>query len=181
MRADGFRSERITDLSRDATIRLRRGIPVKVVVRPEGLPCLLVSSLTPVGEPSRWFRRGASIAHDNDAWRFEFVTGSKISVPGGSLAENDPGLEEPSDPEEADLDEFVSRITVGTTDPGIPRGVLQFAVGDPGAFELRLWDQEKDRLIPIPRESAVLQVKDMPALQTFEIHLDPDRPLAPNE
>jgi hypothetical protein len=158
VRVKGFRTERIEDLSRDATLRLRPGIRVKVVVLPEKLPCLLRSSLTPVGIQPRWFRRDSWIEYDNDTWKGAYQNPSVATLPG--LDETERG-EAPTP-------------RTPTASPEFHPGILFFTLGDPGRFDLRVFDQRDDTLIPIPRESAVLDVKESSELQIFEIHLDPD-------
>jgi hypothetical protein len=162
VRVEGFRTERIEDLSRDATLRLRPGFQVKIVVLPEKLPCLLRSSLTPVGLQPRWFRRDSWIEHDNDAWRGAFRNPRAANLPGLDPTELG-GEPTPATPP-----------TPTTTSPEFHPGILLFTLGDPGRFDLRIWDQRDDTLIPIPRASAVLDVKDSADVQVFEIHLDPD-------
>jgi len=161
VRVERFRTERIDDLSRDTTLRLRPGIRVKVVVLPEKLPCLLQSSLTPVGIQPRWFRRDSLFTHDNDVWKRAYQIPRVADPPG--LDETERG-EAPTP----------TTTPTPTESPDFHPGILHFTLGDPGRFDLRLFDQRDDTLIPIPRESAVLDVKESGELQVFEIHLDPD-------
>ena len=161
VRVDGFRTERIEDLSRDATLRLRPGLRVKVVVLPEKLPCLLRSSLTPVDIQPRWFRRDSWIEYDNDAWKNAYQNPTVWTPPGLDETERGKELTPPTPP-------------TPTIRPEFHPGILLFTLGDPGRFDLRLFDQRDDTLIPIPRESSVLTVKETADVQVFEIHIDPD-------
>jgi hypothetical protein len=165
VRVEGFRTERIEDLSRDATVRLRPGLPVRVVVLPEKLPCLLRSSLTPIGIQPRWYRRDSSIAFDNDVWKGVYRQPTDA---------NPPGVLNIFDGEESADPASPSEKPTPPPRPDFHPGILLFTLGDPGRFDLRVWDQRDNTLIAIPRESAVLDVKDSADVQTFELHLDPD-------
>jgi hypothetical protein len=135
---DGFRSEVIDNLTRDATVRLRPGIPVRIVVLPEHLPCPLEGQLTASSEQREAYPRRGLFADDIGHYGRAEDEGS------------------------------------ATPNPDLHPGVLLFALSNPGVYELKLWDPRDDMLLAIPRESAMLDVKDSADVQTFEIHLDPD-------
>jgi len=181
VRVDGFRTAWIEDVRRDATIHLRPGIPVKIVVAPPDLPCLLLAALVSSKERARDIDRHVFQAIDT-RYRGRSVTiGGETFPPGMGEDEDGSGSQDvegdsSGDPmtDPPDEDETAKECPNEPPDPDDHPGVLLFTLNEPGAFELTLWNRSKWCLIPIPRESAVLDVKESDDLQVFEIHLDPD-------
>jgi hypothetical protein len=181
VRVDGFRTAWIEDVRRDATIHLRPGISVKIVVTPSDLSCVLQAALVASKERTRDVDRRVFEATDAPLSGRTCSIGGEDFPPGMGgdddatgvvVDEPDPREDPPTDPPEDDA--AAEETPIDPPNPDVHPGILCFTLNEPGAFDLVLWNGSEGGLIPIPRESAVLDVKESADLQVFEIHLDPD-------